>query len=87
MDEFAREVKAIFDAKGYKWRVDGKLKKPTLKDITETLEDIKEKMKDNGVGTWIYLGRFIVVKEANGLLDVFVHQGTIEEDTQELTKD
>ncbi|AXH67384.1 hypothetical protein SEA_WOFFORD_249 [Streptomyces phage Wofford] len=81
MGPLTRELKALFDQKGYRWRVDGKLKKPTLKDIDNALEKITEKMANEPVGTWVYVGRLIVVKDADGMLDVYVHHGTIEEES------
>ncbi|WXW92703.1 hypothetical protein SEA_ENYGMA_256 [Streptomyces phage Enygma] len=74
------ELKKLFDEKEYRWRVNGRLKKPTLRDLTDTLDKIKDKLKNEPVGTWVYVGRLIVVKDAEGKLDVYAHHGTIEEE-------
>ncbi|AYB71043.1 hypothetical protein SEA_YABOI_251 [Streptomyces phage Yaboi] len=78
--ELEEELKRLFDEKEYRWRVNGRLKKPTLRDLSDTLEKIKEKLKDEPVGTWLYVGRLIIVKDAEGKLDVYAHHGTIEEE-------
>jgi hypothetical protein len=78
--ELEEELKRLFDEKEYRWRVNGRLKKPTLRDLSDTLEKIKEKLKDEPVGTWLYVGRLIIVKDAGGKLDVYAHHGTIEEE-------
>ncbi|QFP97521.1 hypothetical protein SEA_SPILLED_257 [Streptomyces phage Spilled] len=78
--ELSQELKKLFDEKQYRWRVNGRLKKPTLRDLEDALEKIKDKLKNEPVGTWVYVGRLIVVKDAEGKLDVYVHHGTIEEE-------
>jgi hypothetical protein len=78
--ELAEEIKKLFDEKQYRWRVNGRLKKPTLRDLTDTLEKIQDKLKDEPLGSWVYVGRLIVVKDVEGKLDVYVHHGTIEEE-------
>ncbi|AXH69735.1 hypothetical protein HWB79_gp075 [Streptomyces phage LukeCage] len=78
--ELAEEIKKLFDEKQYRWRVNGRLKKPTLRDLTDALEKIQDKLKDEPLGSWVYVGRLIVVKDVEGKLDVYVHHGTIEEE-------
>jgi len=78
--ELAQELRKLFDEKQYRWRVNGRLKKPTVRDLEDTLDKIKGKLKDEPVGTWVYVGRLIVVKDAEGKLDVYAHHGTIEEE-------
>lgn len=74
--DLARELKAVFDTKGYTWNIDGVLTVPTELDILETMEQMAKHLVDEPDGTWLELGRLIYIKTGNHI-DVYVLHGTV----------
>ena len=81
----AKEIKAVFDDKGYTWKVDGVSTVPTESDILETMKQMAKRLEKEPNGSWLELGRLIVVRTGS-LNDVYVLHGTVrnnEQPTQE----
>lgn len=76
-EQLAGELRSLFAQKGYKWRVDGRLKSVTKADILELTKEVEQRMTNEPDGTWYEVGRLIFIKEA-GLIDVYALQGSIE---------
>lgn len=74
--ELSRELKQVFDEKGYTWNIDGVLTVPSESDILETMEKMAEHLADEPDGTWLELGRLIYIKTGEHL-DVYVLHATI----------
>jgi hypothetical protein len=79
--ELAKEIKKVFDAKQYEWRIDGILSIPTELDIRQTMEEMAKQLANVPDGTWMELGRLIFIKSGK-LIDVYVHHAAIEENEQ-----
>lgn len=79
--ELAKEVKAVFDEKGYTWTVDGFSTVPTEGDILDTMEKMAKRLNEEPDGSWIELGRLIFVRTGS-LIDVFVLHGTVRNNEQ-----
>ncbi len=75
--KLSREIKTIFDRRGYRWKIDGVLTSPSKEDILETMRMMDERLANEPSGTWLELGHLIFIKTA-GLMDVYVHMGTVE---------
>lgn len=73
----AKELKKVFDEKGYQWKFEEGLKTPTEADILDVLQEIMRRLEDQPLGTWYETGRLIFVKDL-GLYDVYVHCGSLE---------
>lgn len=82
--ELARELKTVFDDKGYTWNIDGVLTIPSEPDILETMEQMVKHIADEPSGTWLELGRLIYIK-TDDKIDVYVLHGTVNQskDTNE----
>lgn len=76
-EQVARELKSLFDEKGYKWRFNGVLTSPTEADILEVVREVEQRMTNEPEGTWFEVGRLIFIKEA-GVIDVYALQGSLE---------
>lgn len=77
----AKEVKTIFDDKGYTWTVDGLSTVPTERDILETMEQMAKRLSEEPDGSWLELGRLIFIKTGS-LIDVYVLHGTVRNNEQ-----
>jgi hypothetical protein len=82
--ELAGELKAVFDAKGYTWNIDGALTIPSELDILDTMTEMARQLESVPSGTWMELGRLIFIKTGEHL-DVYVLHATINQskDTNE----
>lgn len=81
-EQLAGELRSLFAQKGYKWRVDGRLKSVTKADILELTKEVEQRMANEPDGTWYEVGRLIFIKEA-GFIDVYAHHGSIEKNNAE----
>lgn len=76
LKELARELKTVFDEKGYTWKIDGVSTVPSEHDILETMEQMVKHIADEPSGTWLELGRLIYIK-TDDKIDVYVLHATI----------
>ena len=76
----AKDIAAIMDSYGYRWKIDGELKIPTSGDIQDTLDRAVEVMYDKEPNDQLEVGRLIIKKRENEIYDVFILVGTIGED-------
>jgi biotin synthase-like enzyme len=83
--ELAKEIKEVFDKKGYTWKVAEVSTVPTEHDILETMQQMAKRLDQEPDGSWLELGRLIFIKTGS-LIDVYVLHGTVrnnEQPTQE----
>lgn len=80
----ARELKSVFDKKGYQWKIDGVLTSPSKEDILETMMMMAERLEGEPSGTWLELGHLIFIK-TEGFIDVYMHHGTVERQDEQAT--
>lgn len=67
----ADEIHEIFKAKGYRWKIDGELRNPTLQDVKDTLDRMAEVLYDEEDGTQLEVGRLIAKRHRTGM-DVYI---------------
>lgn len=81
-EQLAGELRSLFAQKGYKWRVDGRLKSVTKADILEVVKEVEQRLANEPEGTWYEVGRLIFIKEA-GLIDVYALHGSLKETNEQ----
>lgn len=64
----------IFEENDYRWSINGELIVPSADDLTETLDQLVNRIKDEPDFTQIELGR-LIVKKAGDKYGVYVHIG------------
>ncbi|QNN99263.1 hypothetical protein SEA_FAUST_191 [Streptomyces phage Faust] len=78
MDELYEELATHFLVKDYKWKFDYGHANPDADDMKKALERVKEILEEHEENTQLEMGHLMFKKRA-GVIDVFVHAGTIGE--------
>lgn len=82
MKQLAEELASHFLIKDYKWKFDYGYANPDASDIEKALNKAAEMLAEHDDDTQLEVGRLVFKKRA-GVIDVFVHAGTIGEDNED----
>lgn len=78
MKELSEELATHFLVKDYKWKFDYGHANPDADDIEKALNKAAQMLEEHGDDTQLEVGHLLFKKRA-GVIDVFVHAGTIGE--------
>lgn len=82
MEELTEELATYFLVKDYKWKFDYGHANPDANDMEKVFEKVQVILSPEPESTQLEVGRLIFKKRA-GLIDVFVHAGTIGENSED----
>jgi len=81
-EELSEELANHFLIKDYKWKFDYGHANPDADDIQRALNKVVEILKEHDDNTQLEVGHLMFKKRA-GVIDVFVHTGTIGETSED----
>lgn len=81
-EEISEELSTHFLVKDYKWKFDYGYANPDANDISRALDKALSILHDEGDGTQLEVGR-LILKNRAGVVDIFVHVGTIGEKNED----
>lgn len=82
MNELSEELATYFLVKDYKWKFDYGLANPDANDIQRALDKVVAILSEYEQDTQLEVGHLLFKKRA-GVIDVFVHTGTIGETSED----
>lgn len=82
MRELSEELATHFLVKDYKWKFDYGLANPDADDINKALDKVCIILENEEEDTQLEVGHMMFKKRA-GVIDVFVHAGTIGENSED----
>lgn len=77
LEGLVKSIHRVFADNSYTWRIDGKLKSPSLQDIEDTIRKVVEHLNVYPDGARYEVGRLIFDK-LGSKVDVYVLHGTLE---------
>jgi hypothetical protein len=83
-EEIAEELERIFLLHDYKWKFDYGMANPDADDLTRAIEKVRVIMEAQEGDTNLEIGHLLFTKRA-GVVDIFVHIGTIGENSEDST--
>lgn len=81
-EELSEELATHFLVKDYKWKFDYGLANPDASDINKALSKVMVILEHEEDDTQLEVGHLMFKKRA-GVIDVFVHAGTIGENSED----
>ncbi len=81
-EELCEELANHFLVKDYKWKFEYGHANPDADDMKKALERVKEILEEHEENTQLEMGHLMFKKRA-GVIDVFVHAGTIGENSED----
>lgn len=82
MEDLSEELATHFLVKDYKWKFDYGHANPDADDIKKALDRVVEILSEHDDNTQLEVGHMMFKKRA-GVIDVFVHTGTIGETSED----
>jgi hypothetical protein len=82
LKELSEELATYFLVRDYKWKFDYGLANPDADDINKALDRVLVILENEENDTQLEVGHLLFKKRA-GIIDVFVHAGTIGENSED----
>lgn len=82
MREISEDLATLFLVKNYKWKFDYGLANPDADDIEKALNKASLMLEGHDDNTQLEVGHLLFKKRA-GVIDIFVHFGTIGENSED----
>lgn len=79
VSDLAAKLHQMFVLFGYKWKIDGELATPSVEDLEQTLDRVKQVLYTEQVPSQMEVGRLVVQQHEQGKFSVYLHIGDIDD--------